>query len=154
MIPSHRYTFFANAAVGQDLRKWEIAVDTSHQFEFTSLYYRVIAGHVFTPTTLGQNIDYNRLDLGLGYFVNDAWSLKAFAAGKKGHGYNGGYDPTTELFYRHDRRAPHNYAIVGAGVDYRFEERDTLSTTIEKLVWGETVFDFKYSVSVRLTRDF
>lgn len=154
VIPSHRYTFFANAAVGQDLHKLEIAVDVSHQFDFTSLYYRVIAGHVFTPTTLGQNIDYNRLDLELGYFLNDTWTLKTFAAGKKGHGYNGGYDPTTEVFYHHDQRAPHNYANLGVGIDHRFGERTILSTTVEKLIWGQTVYDFKYSVNVRLTRNF
>lgn len=153
-LPSHDYTFFAQAAVGQDLRKLDVAVDVAHQFEFTNLYWRAIVGHDFVQKTLGQDIDYNRLDLELGYFIDEKLTIKAFAAGKKGHGFAGRYDQTTELFYHHDQRAKHNYANVGAGVDYRLGDKYTLSTTLESLVWGEAVFDFKYSWNLRLTRDF
>lgn len=153
-LPTHHYTFFANAAVGQDLRKVELAIDESHQFDFTNLYWRAIAGHVFVQKTLGQRIDYNQLDLELGYFMNETLTVKAFGVGKKGLGYNGGYDQTTELWYHHDQRAPHNYANLGAGFDYRATKLTTVSATLEKLVWGETVFDFKYSLTLRLARDF
>jgi hypothetical protein len=30
-LPSHEYTFFANAAVGQDVRKLELAIDLAHR---------------------------------------------------------------------------------------------------------------------------
>jgi hypothetical protein len=153
-IPSHNYTFFAQAAPGQDLRKLEVAVDLAHQFELSNLYYRVRLGHVFAEKTLGQSIDHNRLDLELGYFLNDTWTVKAFAVGKKGNGYTGGYDQTTELWYHHDQRAMHNYANVGAGFDYRIDEKNTLSATVQRLVWGQFVFDFKYSIDVRLTHEF
>lgn len=153
-IPSHEYTFFAQAAPGQDLRSLEVAVDLSHQFELSNLYYRVHLGHIFAEKTLGYSIDHNRLDLELGYFLNDAWTVKAFAVGRKGNGNTGNYDQTTELWYHHDQIAPHNYANVGGGFDYRIDEKDTLSATVQRLVWGRFVFDFKYSIDVHLTRAF
>jgi len=153
-LPSHHYTFFAQSAPGQDLWKLEVALDMAHQFELSNVYYRVRLGHVFAQKTLGQTIDHNRLDLELGDFVTDAWTIKTFATAKKGHGYTGGYDQTTEAWYRHDQRAKHDYLNVGAGLDWHVDEKDTLSTTVQRLVWGQFVFDFKYSVEMRLSRDF
>jgi len=154
-VPSHDYTFFANAAVGQAVPKVEFAIDLAHQFELTNVYYRIRAGHVFARKTLGQSIDYNKLDLEVGYFLNEAWTVKAFAVGKKGNGYTGAYpDQTTEEWYHHDQRAPHNYANLGAGLDYHINDKYTVSTTVQSLVWGQFVFDFKYSLDVHLTREF
>ncbi len=142
-IPSHHYTFFAQAAVGQDLRKIEVALDLAHQFELSNLYYRVRLGRVFAEKTLGQSIDHNRLDLELGYFLNDAWTVKVFGAGKKGNGYTGGYDQTTELWYHHDQRAQHNYADLGAGFDYRVNDKYPVAASGQRLVRGQCVFDLK-----------
>ena len=153
-VPSHDYTFFANAAVGQDVRKLELAIDLAHQLELSNVYYRVRAGHVFAEKTLGQSIDHNKLDLELGYFLNEMWTAKAFASGKKGQGYTGAYDQTTEEWYRHDQRAPHNYASVGTGLDYHVNDKYTVSATVQRLVWGQFVFDFKYSWDLHLTRQF
>lgn len=153
-IPSHRYTFFAQSAPGQGLLKLELALTLAHQFELSNFYYRVRLAHVFAEKTLGQSIDHNKLDLELGYFLSDAWTIKLFATGKKGSGYTGGYDRTTEDWYHHDQRAKHSYANVGAGFDWRLNDKYTLSTTVQRLVWGQYVFDFRYSVDVRLSRDF
>ncbi|MEO6896912.1 MAG: hypothetical protein ABI218_09765, partial [Caldimonas sp.] len=153
-LPSHRYTFFANAAVGQDVPKLELSIDLAHQLELSNLFYRLRAGHVFARKTLGQSIDYNKVDLELGYFVDETWTAKAFASGKKGNGYPGVYDQTTEEWYRHDQRARHNYANVGAGLDYHMDDKYTVSATVQRLVWGQFVFDFKYSFDMHLTRQF
>jgi hypothetical protein len=153
-LPSHNYTFFANAAVGQDVPKIEFAIDLAHQFELTNVYYRIRAGHVFARKTLDQSIDYNALDAEIGYFLNETWTVKAFAVGKKGDGYTGPYDQTTEQWYHHDQRTEHNYATLGAGLDYHLNDKYTVSTTVQHLVWGQFVFDFKYSLDVHLTREF
>ena len=153
-IPSHHYTFFAQAAVGQDLRKLEVALDLAHQLELSNLYYRVRLGHVFVEKTLGQSVDHNKLDLELGYFLDDRWTVKVFGTAKKGNGYTGPIDRTTEIWYHHDQRAQHNYANLGAGFDYHLDDKYTLSATVQRLVWGRFVFDFKYSLDVRLTREF
>jgi hypothetical protein len=153
-LPSHRYTFFAQSAPGQYLWKIELAIELAHQLELSNLYYRIRVGHVFAEETLGQSIDHNTLDLEVGKFLSEAWTIKAFAYGKKGNGYTGAYDHTTEAWYHHDQRAPHNYATIGAGFDRHLNERDTVSLTVQRLVWGQFVFDFKYSVDVRLSHDF
>jgi hypothetical protein len=153
-LPSHDYTFFANSAVGQDVRKLELALDLAHQLELSNFYYRARAGHVFAEKTLGQSIDYNKLDLELGYFIDERWTAKVFGSGKKGHGFTGRYDQTTEEWYRHDQRAKHNYVNVGAGLDLHTGDKYTVSATVQRLVWGEFVFDFKYSLDLHLTREF
>jgi hypothetical protein len=153
-VPSHRYTFFGQSAPGQGLWKVELAMEVAHQLDMSNLYYRVRVGHVFAEKTLGQSIDHDKLDLELGYFLNDTWTVKAFAVGKKGKGYPGAYDRTTELWYHHDQRAKHNYASLGGGFDYHVDDKYTVSATVQRLVWGQFVFDFRYSVDVRLIREF
>ena len=153
-IPSHDYTFFAQSAVGQDLQRVELATTLSHQFELTNLYYRIGFGRVFSEKTLGQSIDYNKLDLELGYFINERWTTKLFATAKKGNGYDGPYDPTSELFFHHDQRAPHNYAGAGFGADYHVNDKYTLSSSLQREIWGHVIFNFKYAFELRLTREF
>jgi len=152
-LPSHDYTFFSQAAVGYRLNRVELGVTLAHQFDFTQLYYRVGYGRVFAEKTLGQSIDHNKVDLELGYFLNPAWTVKLFSTAKKGDGYFGAYDPTSELFYHHDQRAPHNYASLGFGVDYNFNKY-TLTAAVQKEIWGEFIFNFQYAFELRLTRSF
>ena len=152
-LPSHDYTFFSQAAVGYGLQRVELGASLAHQFDFTQIYYRVGYGRVIAEQTLGQSIDHNKVDLELGYFLNEYWTAKLFSTAKKGSGYFGAYDPTSELFYHHDQRAPHNYASVGLGADYHFNKY-TLSTSVQKEIWGEVIFNFQYALEVRLSRAF
>jgi len=153
-VPSHDYTFFAQSAVGQDLQRVELAATLAHQFEFSNLYYRIGFGRAFSEKTLGQSIDYNKLDLELGYFINERWTAKLFATAKKGNGYDGPYDPTSELFFHHDQRAPHNYAGAGFGADYHVNDKYTLSSSLQREIWGRVIFNFEYAFELRLTREF
>jgi hypothetical protein len=40
------------------------------------------------------------------------------------------------------------------GFDYALDPRDTLSAGVQREIWGESVFDFKYALEMRLTRIF
>ena len=159
-IPTHDYTFFANAAVGQDIWRVEPAVELQHQFDFSNLYYRVRYGYVYTESTLNTRVSHHRLDLELGYFINEAFSLRGFSVAKKGQGFHAPdllpqtQGQTNDLWYHHDQISVHNYAALGVGLDYRFGGNYTLSSSIQKLVWGETIFNFRYSAELRLTRAF
>jgi len=153
-IPSHDYTFYANAAVGQDVQRVELTATLAHQFNFSNVYYRVGFGRVFAEKTFGQNIDYNKLDLELGYFINERWTAKLFSTAKKGNGYKGAYDMTSEVWYHHDQRSPHNYAAAGFGADYHFAEKYTMSSSLQREIWGYLIFNFKYAFELRLTREF
>ena len=44
--------------------------------------------------------------------------------------------------------------LLRSGLDWHLDDKYTLSATIQRLVWGQFVFDFKYSADVRLSRDF
>ncbi|MFI4969018.1 MAG: hypothetical protein ACHP7D_02350 [Lysobacterales bacterium] len=159
-LPSHDYTFFANAAVGQDLWQVQPAIELAHQFAFSNIYYRIRYGYVFAERTLDTSINHHRLDLELGYFLNDKWSFRAYSIAKKGHGYLAEdllpitQGQTNAYWYHHDQISRHDYAAVGAGSDYRFADHYTLSASAQKLIWGQTVFNFRYSLDVQLTRDF
>jgi hypothetical protein len=162
-IPSHDYTFFANAAVGQDVWKLETAVSLSHQFDFSNIYYRIAYGYVFAQKTLGVSINHSKLDLELGYFVNPQLQARAFGIGKVGDGFgtdlvtgpaNLTAGQTNDYWYHHDQISEHNYFGAGVGFDYALGDRYTVTSSVQRLVWGEAVFDFKYAFEARLTRSF
>lgn len=159
-IPSHNYTFFANAAVAQDIWQLEFAATLAHQFAFSNVYYSLGYGYVLTEHTLGTSVDHHRWDLELGYFVNEKLSLRAFTTGRVGHGYTAAHlipltdGQTNDFWYHHDQISEHNYAGLGLGLDYQLGESYALSTSIQRLIWGETVFNFKYAFEARLIRQF
>lgn len=160
VIPSHDYVFFANAAVGQRLNQLLLATTLAHQFAFTNLYYKLGYGYAFSQRILGHDTGYQRFDLELGYFVNEKFSVRTFAACRIGDGYAAPDllpltdGQTNAYWYRHDQLSEHNYLGLGVGFDYALDARDTLSAGVQREVRGETVFDFKYALEVRLTRSF
>lgn len=159
-IPSHDYTHFAQAAVGQDIWRIEPSIELAHQFDFSNVYYRVRYGYSYTEATVHKRVNHHRLDLELGYFINEKLSVRTFSIAKKGQGYTAfelapltdGF--TNDLWFHHDQISVHNYAAAGLGADYRIGNRYILSASVQKLIWGQTIFDFKYSTEVRLTRAF
>jgi hypothetical protein len=159
-VPSHDYVHFAEAAVGQDIWRVEPSIELAHQFDFTEWYYRVRYGYNYTEKILNTRVNHHRLDLELGYFLNEKVSLRTFAIGKKGQGYTAfelaplteGF--TNDLWFHHDQISVHNYAAAGVGADYRLGNRYTVSASVQKMIWGQTIFNFDYSTEVRLTREF
>lgn len=167
-VPSHDYVHFAQAAVGQDIWRVEPSLELAHQFDFSNFYYRVRYGYNYTQAThytyLGtsgsKRVSHHRLDLELGYFFNEKFSGRVFSIAKKGQGFKAvEAGPLTEgfsndLWFHHDQISVHNYAAAGVGADYHIGGKYILSASVQKLIWGETIFDFKYSTEVRLTREF
>jgi hypothetical protein len=167
-IPSHNYVHFAEAAVGQDIWRVEPSLELAHQFDFSNIYYRLRYGYDYTQATHytysgisgSKRVNHHRLDVELGYFFNEKLSGRAFTIAKKGQGFTAmELGPLTEgfsndLWFHHDQVSVHNYAAAGVGADYHLGGKYTLSASVQKLIWGVTVFDFKYSTEVRLTREF
>ena len=155
-IPSHRYTFFARAAAGQDLQQLELALSVAHQLDFSNIYYRVGYGYVFVEKTLGIDVNNQRFDLELGYFINPQLTVHVSSLGKFGGGLQSNEFRMirTDAFYNHLKIAANEYASIGAGIDYRFLEKYTLSSSVQHLVWGRTAYSFKYLFDLKLTREF
>lgn len=159
-VPSHDYTFFSDAAPGQGFWRLEGALELAHWFQFSNWFYRARYAYVYTEEVFNTRLNHHRADLELGYFINEALSVRGFTTGKKGQGYTLQElapllaNRTSEYWYRHDQIVVHDYADIGAGLDYRFAGQYTFSTAVHKLIWGLSVNNFKYSIEGRLTREF
>jgi hypothetical protein len=159
-LPTHDYTFFSQAAVGQDLQQVDVYVTLQHQFDFSQLGYSVGYGYVFSEKTLGYSINYNHFDLELDYFISPRWTVRVSTLGRIGNGVQFGElnaisdGKTNNVWYHHDQISAHEYISAGGGVDYHFGDKYTLSATAQTLVWGSSVFNFRYLLDVHLTRYF
>lgn len=157
--PSHDYVFFSNAAAGQRIWKVEPSIELAHQFDFTNFYYRARYSYVVTEKVMDTRMNHHRLELELGWFVNERFTLRGFAIGKKGEGYTlQELGPLTagrsnDYWYHHDQIVVHDYAEYGLGADWRFGKY-TLSGALHRLWWGRSINNFRYSSEIRLTRDF
>jgi hypothetical protein len=153
-IPSHDYVFFDNAAVGQRLRQLLLSATLEHQFEFSNFFYRLGYGYAFSQKVSGHDTGYQRFDGELGYFVNERLQVRTFLTGRVGNGYSAkdllpltnGF--SNDYWYHHDQLSKHTY--FGAGLGNRY----ALGAGIQHEFFGETVFDFKYALELRLTRTF
>lgn len=158
--PSHNYVFFSNAAAGQRIWKIEPSLELAHQFDFTNLYYRIRYGYVVTEKVLDTRMNHHRLELELGWFVNERLTLRGFTIGKKGQGYTlQELGPltrgrTSDYWYHHDRIVVHDYAEYGIGADFHFADRYTVSAALHRMWWGRSINNFRHSFEVRLTRSF
>ena len=111
---------------------------------------------MFVEKTLGISVDHYKLDVELGWFINEDVSVKTFATWKRGKGITTD-DPRlaqSEIFYHHDQISRHEYFNVGLGMDYQINDRYTLSTTAQTLIWGNTVYNLQYAFGVQLSRAF
>ncbi len=140
-LPSHDYTFFQNAAVGQRIWRVEPSLTIAHQFQFTSVYYQVYYGYAIQQRHLGVNTNYHHLYAELGDFLNPRLAVRAFVAAKLGGGLQASRigalsdGLTDDYWYRHDQIAAHNYVGAGAGADYQFNERYGLTASVQKVLW-------------------
>ena len=143
-----------------DLWQVEFSTVLAHQFDFSNWFYHVGYGYVFTERTLGTSVSHHRLYFDIGYFVNEKVSIRAMTSGRVGHGYSARHllplteGQTNDFWYHHDQISEHNYFGAGVGIDYEFGGGYTLSTSVQKLIWGETVFNFKYAFETRLIKAF
>jgi hypothetical protein len=160
-VPSHHYTFFANAAVGQDIWRVETGIQLTRQLPLSNLYYQLYYGYAFQPRTEGYNTNYSHLYGELGYFVSPKLAIRGFATAKIGHGLQVNANlkqltdnRTNDIWFYHDKESAHEYAGLGAGFDYQMNDRYGLSASVQRLVWGRSVFNFKYVYELRLTRGF
>lgn len=156
-VPSHDYTFFADAAVGQDLWKLDLGIDFSRQLEASNLYYSFGYSYVVEQQTLGKNVNKNHLRGSLGYFFSPRISARLFANGSYGKGYDASEPPGipySEQWYHHDQMVRHNYAIVGIGGTWQVNDDYALSLSAATMVWGRTVTALKRVYQIQLSKRF
>jgi len=155
-IPTHDYPTYGNAVVGQDIKQLLLAVTLSHQFDFTNFYYKLGYGYAFSDKVLGIDTGYQRFDGELGWFVTQQFSVRGFVTGRAGFGARAGLGPPDfdTIWYERQRITQHDYHAFGLGFDYDFGNRYTASASVQREIWGDSVYDFKYAFEARLTRSF
>jgi hypothetical protein len=159
-IPSHDYPIIGDAYTGQNLNQLLLAATLSHQFDFTSIYYKLGYGYAFSEHVLGVDTGYQRADAELGWFVNDRFTLRAFLTGRDGFGVS--LPEYKQLFAARGsqadankvRIAEHSYHAWGLGFDYAFGNRCTASLSAQHMFWGNLANDLKFGLEARLTRSF
>lgn len=155
--PSHDYTFFANAAVGQHLRKLKLGADVTRQLAGSNFYWSAGYDYEFVEKVMDIGIDKQHARLAAGYYFSPTWSGRVFAAMRRSQGRDANFfSPANrdEFWYRHDQLSRHNYAIAGFGATWRINDRYALSGTVGKMVWGRTVHELKRAYELELSRGF
>jgi len=158
-FPVRHYETFGGAYAGQYLHQLLLDVSLSHQFDFTNIYYRLGYGYAFSQKVAGVDTGYQRYDAELGRFVNERFSVHAFLTGRGGFGltaYEAVQALATGALKPVDRArvSEHSYRAWGLGADYNFGSRYVASISAQRTYWGANVFDDKYALEARLTRNF
>ncbi len=155
--PSHDYTFFANAAVGQRLKKLKFGADVTRQLEGSNVYWSAGYDYEFTERVMHRNLNKQHARLSAGYYISPDWSARVFAVMRRANGIDSTMvSPANrdEAWYRHDQTSKHDYAIVGVGATWRINDNYALSGTLGKMVWGRTVHELKRAYELELSRSF
>ena len=160
--PTHDYAFFANAAVGQHLKKLKIGVDVTRQLANSNFYWSAGYDYEFVEKIMDVGLNKYHARLTAGYYFSPTWSGRVFAVMRRGQGRDsdffgpGGFGPgcRCEYWYRHDQLSRHEYAIAGIGATWRINDRYSLSGTAGTMVWGRTVHELKEAYELELSRSF
>ena len=156
-IPSHDYSHFANAAIGQNLWRLKLGVDFTHRLESSNFHYRFGYSYEVWEKVLGIGLNKHHFRSSAGYFFSPQVTGWVFANARIGQGLNTtevGSNRTSELWYQHDRLSEHDFVIAGIGASYRINDRYSISATGGRMVWGRNVHDLKYAYDVALSRGF
>lgn len=156
--PVEDYTFFAQSAVGQNLRRFGIGTTITWFPPFSDFYLTFAPGYEFVEETLGTNISHWRIGAEVGYFLNPALDVRGFALIKEGNGrdFPDDFPPPRddEWWYQHDRMVRHNYVNLGLGLDWQVSERNRFSVSGMTMVHADQVHIMKYTVTLGLSRTF
>lgn len=157
-VPSNDYPFFAHAAVGQNLMKFDLGAAFIYRPSLSNAWYRLDVSHVFVEETLGTNVDHWRINAEIGYAFTRRLAGRAFVLVKEGSGleFPDDFPPprTDEGWYQHDRRVKHNYVNAGLGLDFVIDERYRVSLSGLTMVHADQVHVVEYAFTVGLHRSF
>lgn len=156
-IPSSDYSFFANAATGQNLHTLALGFDLSRRVAATNFHYSLGYSYLFREEIGGVNSNKNHVRVSAGYFFSPRLSARLFANGSYGRGrdssdFDG--DRSSEAWYQHDRTSRHNYAIAGIGASYQVNPAYSVSLNAATMIWGRTVHDLEHGYELQVSRGF
>lgn len=156
--PSHDYTFFASAAVGQRLKRLRIGADASRRLARSNFHYSLGYSYEFVEKVMGENLDKHHYRLSGRYDFSPEWSAVAFVNARRGNGLEPadffGQPIVTERWYQHDRLLRHNFTLGGVGATWRFDDRWSASLSTARLIRGDSMHRIRYAHDLQIARDF
>ncbi len=156
-LPTHDYSHFANAAIGQNQKKLNLGVDLSRRIGFSNFYYSVGYSYELVERTLDIPLNKHHLRSSLGYFFSPRLAGRVFinARDSQGRGTDDiGSDRTSELFYQHDRISRHDYVIGGVAATWQFSDLYAVTLTGVGLLRGRNVHNLRRAYELQFTRSF
>jgi len=156
-IPSNDYPFFAHAAVGQNLWKFDVGAELMYVPALYYFYARLAPSYVFVEETKGVNIDHWRINGEVGYFFNDRISGKVFTIVKEGHGLRSPEDfpvRNDDFWFHHDQMIKHNFVNAGLGLDWQITPIHRVNVSWMTMVHADNVHIMKYALTLGWSTSF
>ena len=165
-VPSHNYAYYGGAAPGQRVARTAAGIGLQHQFDFSNFYYTLQYQYVIKPRFIGFNSNYNELAADLGYFINPKLGVRLITDTKIGDGLDdselnasirtpeGPDFNQGSLWPLHDKVRKQNHIDVGFGVDWTLDQRDTLSFSALRSVWGQSNARLQNGIGLKFAHGF
>lgn len=159
-IPSNSYPFFGHAAIGRNRDQLEVGSNFVFRPLFSDAWYRLEVGYVFVEKTMGVDINHFNVNAEAGYFMSPQLAGRVFVMHREGNGLDFPTDfppppqRTDEMWFQHDRLVKHNFTNAGIGLDWRLDDRYTVSSSLFTMLRADQVHDVEYAVDVTLTLSF
>ncbi len=167
-FPVEDYPFYAKAAIGANL--WTIPVGANFSYipYFDDWDVSGNVAYVFSEKPLGVNVDFWSVHLSAGYWFKPNFSVNAFAGLRYViDGYEMPWDftddPTysdypdaydNEVWYNHDRLLANRSLNLGAGFNYYFNEKYSVSGSYYKGVWARQSSEIGKAFTLGFARHF
>lgn len=155
--PIGDYPFFAAAAPGQQLNKYEYGTSLGWYPALDDYFANLSVSHVTVERTLGLNVDHWRFGLDAGYFITPHLVVRGLLIAKQGNGLDGLTelpDHSNLIFYHHDQLVKHNYFNAGGAIDWMVDKDLTLSFGGQRIVRGSNIYLLKYSFFLTIRKSF
>lgn len=156
-VPSHDYTFFANAAVGSRLHRLLVGVDVGRRLGSGNLHGSIGYGYELVEEVLGMHLDKHHARASLGYHFSPRVTGQIFVQLRRSHGLDSsdtGTDRRSELWYQHDRMFRHDYSIAGVNAAWQINSDWSVSLGHARMVWGRSVHELTGAWDLQLSRAF
>ena len=161
-FPVSDYPFYANAAIGKQLREIPVGVSMEFTPYFSDWYFQADIAYVISERVLGIDLNYWLTYLSASYYVTPRFAPRVFLTRRNAPNaleapddfepYEEKYD--NENGWRHDQTFKHNYINAGIGFDYIVSDRYAISATYYQTIDPEQLAEVDYAFTFALTRRF
>jgi hypothetical protein len=157
-VPAHDYPTEGEAAIGRGLREVRAGFDVGRRLDpwLPSALANLRVSRAFVEKLNGVGTDRTNVDLTLGFFLNDRWSIHAIGEWQETSGGLNFPDDvlgSPELFHSHDRILDDDHLRGGAGATFAWNDKTDLGVSYIKTLSGSNTH-VGQGFSLTITRSF